>query len=253
MGEGSVATPAWRVERIDFADDFRCCFCHRTIVCGKGCVVVDDNGNEGFCGSVCATKPQNVTNPKEKIPDLTRGATDTRSGEEGEVKPPATKRRNVGARVAYGGREKAREYLLLRGKKLASIKSVRWPKLLPILERYEQNKEISEADYQYLQFLMNHPDHPEFSLRNLQAVYSCHFWIEKFVRKNIREKDISFVSSVQQYLHRNLVLSDKQIDGLNKWFTHSVGERLRLQHGMFDIEAPCTQKETLATDGQDGS
>jgi hypothetical protein len=154
------------------------------VVCGKGCVVVDETGNEKFCGPVCASKPKNVLNPKEKVPDLTRGATDVHSAEDGDTKPRATTRRPAGSRAAYGEKEKAREYLLLRGKKLASIRSIRWPKLQPILDRYEQDGEISEPHYQYLQFLMSHPDHPELSLKNLEAVYSCNFWIEKFIRKN---------------------------------------------------------------------
>lgn len=210
----------YSVIRIDFTERCQCVFCSRKITSGKGYVVVNEKGEEAFCGPVCAKDKNNVINPGARIPDLTKGAIDA------EERENSRKGRNMG----IGDRPKLDEeiekqnaiaYLLLRMEKLKDFPGVHYKKLDPIFMKYKANN-LLEEDYNFLKILMKGEKRPEFSYKNLQAIYACNFWIDKFIKNN-SNTDISFVKSLRKYLHEHLRLTEKQIEGLNKWFDRADG------------------------------
>lgn len=125
-------------------------------------------------------------------------------------------------------------YLLLRVEKLKHFKKIKYRKLDVVYERYK-NSGLTDSDYAFLNRLVDAKDFPEYSLKNLQAIYACDFWINQFI-KNECNRDLTFVDGCRSYLHRKLALTPSQITGLNSWFDNSNGRRMvRLKSNSFVI------------------
>lgn len=230
----------WRVVRIDFTERCACVFGSKThyITSGKGYVVVDVDGNEKFSGPNCARNPDFVVNPNENVPDLTKGCLEP-EGEDSGPKinvPPEGTGRATKAPIVMSDRckQNAVAYLILRVEKLKHFKKIKYQKLDVLYERYN-NSDLTDSDYYFLNRLVDAKDFPEYSLKNLQAIYACDFWINQFI-KNERNKDLTYVESCRSYLHRKLALTPSQIIGLNNWFDNSNGRKMvRLKSDFFVI------------------
>lgn len=216
------AQPSYRLLRIDFTDDQACAFCPNRLTTGIGRVLVDDAGNEVFAGPVCAKK--HARNAGEKVPDLTLASFEPDSGK--AAPSPGTKRRApAGPRAPRvsdeeAQRQRAISYLLLRAEKLAAYKGMCFGRLQEVYVRYRA-RGLSANDQTYLQNLMAkvERERPEYGYANLQALYACHFWIERF----LAEEDSDFIRGLRHYLRSNLHLKPAQIAGLNKWFERREG------------------------------
>lgn len=206
--------------RIDFYSGEKCDVCPRPLTSGKARVLVDEAGNELFVGPVCAQKK--ATNGKGKVPDLTMAALDPEAvsaggnsaGKPGSSNGPAT------SQIDNSDRLKAESYLLLRTEKLVNYSGMSYGKLADLHRRYLING-LSDDDVKYLLNLMAKVknDRPEYSYKNLQAIYACDFWIQRFLAKDASD----FILSLKAYLHAHLALTPGQIDGLNKWFKNKPG------------------------------
>ncbi|MCW9696139.1 hypothetical protein [Proteus mirabilis] len=231
----------WKVVRIDFNERCACVFGSKThyITSGKGYVVVDNEGNERFSGPNCARNPDYVSNPEEKVPDLTKGCLEPDSEDDGAAPSSRLKGNNGKVRVASTidehSKQNAIAYLLLRVQKLQSIPKIKYSKLDAIYRRY-QLASLTDNDFIFLYKLIDSNSFPEYSLKNLQAFYACEFWINQFIQDN-QEKDLSYVESLRSYLHAKLALTPSQITGLNKWFDNTNGRKMvRLKPNPFAID-----------------
>lgn len=216
------AQPSYRLLRIDFTDDQACAFCPNRLTTGIGRVLVDDAGNEVFAGPVCAKK--NARNAGEKVPNLTLASLEPEaakptptspSGDKALAKPRAPRVSDEEVQ-----RQHAISYLLLRAEKLSAYKGMCFGRLQEVYERYRA-RGLSENDQTYLQNLMAkvERERPEYSYANLQALYACHFWIERF----LGQENSDFIRGLRHYLRSNLYLKPAQIEGLNKWFERREG------------------------------
>jgi hypothetical protein len=212
--------------RVDFSTNDECHFCDNRLRSGKVHILVDEEGREVQAGPICAKN--HSTNPKEKIPDLTAAALE---GDE----PELTRRGPGGQTAAVGGsggntngtandeelqRRVAESYLLLRVEKLQNFRGMKFGPLVKLDEKLRKSG-LDVGDYSYLQNLMAKVkiERPEFSIKNLQAIYACNYWINYFLAKESSD----FISDLKSSLHRDLALSPGQVEGLNKWFKNRPG------------------------------
>lgn len=216
------AQPSYRLLRIDFTDDQACAFCPNRLTTGIGRVLLDDAGNEVFAGPVCAKK--HARNAGEKVPDLTLASVEPDSGKRA-ASPGAKRKVSAEPRVSrvsdeQAQRQRAIGYLLLRAEKLAAYKGMCFGRLQEVYERYRA-RGLSANDEAYLLNLMAkvERERPEYGYANLQALYACHFWIERF----LGEEDSDFIRGLRHYLRTHLYLKPTQIAGLNKWFERREG------------------------------
>lgn len=212
----------WTVIRIDFTEKCVCIFGEKKhyITSGKAYVVVNEQGVEAFCGPQCAKNPNYVKNPDEKVPDLTKGCLDIDIKDQNastctnpnNKKPASTNKQEL-------NHNKAIAYLLLRVQKLSHYPQIRYAKLDDIYNRYISNQ-IADNDIIFLLKLIESPNYPEYSYKNLQAIYACDFWINQFLRENT-DKNTTFIESIKKYLFDKLALTPSQIEGLNSWFDNT--------------------------------
>lgn len=209
--------------RVDFSTDDECHFCDNRLRSGKVRILVDNEGREVQAGPICAKK--HSTNPKGKIPDLTAAALEGDEPELTQYGPggQATAASGGGRSTAYNEevqRRIAECYLLLRVEKLEDFRGMRYEPLVKLAEKLRSSG-LEGADYRYLNNLMAKVQtaRPEFSSKNLQAIYACNYWINYFLSQESSE----FISSLKSSLHRDLALTLGQVEGLNKWFKNRTG------------------------------
>ncbi len=212
--------------RVDFSVNDECHFCDNRLRSGKVSILVNDEGCEVQAGPVCAKK--HSVNPKEKIPDLTAAAFD---GDE----PELTRGEQSGQTTAASGSSRAHGdttnkeetqrrlaecYLLLRVEKLGDFRGMKLETLVKLAEKLRVAG-LADDDYSYLKNLMAKVKtvRPEFSIKNLQAIYACNYWINYFLAKESSD----FISDLKRSLNRDLALTPGQIEGLNKWFKNRPG------------------------------
>ncbi|APC19576.1 hypothetical protein BLL42_28090 (plasmid) [Pseudomonas frederiksbergensis] len=213
--------------RVDFSTNDECNFCGNRLRSGKVRILVDDEGREVQAGPVCAKN--NSVNPKEKIPDLTAAAFEgdepelTRGGPGGQ----ATAAASVIGEVSRGATNKeeiqrrmAECYLLLRVEKLGDFRDMKFERLVTLAEKL-RGAVLADGDYRYLNNLMAKVQtvRPEVSIKNLQAIYACNYWINYFLAKESSD----FISDLKRSLHRDLALTPGQVEALNKWFKNRPG------------------------------
>lgn len=212
--------------RVDFSTNDECHFCDNRLRSGKVRILVDDEGREVQAGPICAKK--HSTNPKEKIPDLTAAAFDgdeaelTRGGPGGQATAASG---SGGTHDSTANNEEMQRriaecYLLLRVEKLEGFRGMKYEPLVKLAEKL-RGSGLEGGDYSYLNNLMAkvQTDRPEFSIKNLQAIYACNYWINYF----LAQESSDFISNLKSSLHRDLALTPGQVDGLNKWFKNRPG------------------------------
>lgn len=218
----------WTIIRIDFTEKCICIFGNKKhyITCGKGYVVVNNEGNEAFCGPQCAKNPKYVVNPNERVPDLTKGCLEIDVKEQTTSKHITTSNNQLPSQINNQelDREKAIAYLLLRVEKLNHYPKIKYNKLNDIYRRYLSNT-LTSTDIRFLSKLVISSDYPEYSYQNLQAIYACDFWINQFLNQNIN-KDLLFMKNIKNYLRKKLALTTEQIKGLNSWFDNTKGNKI---------------------------
>ncbi len=94
-----------------------------------------------------------------------------------------------GSSRAHGGiinkeetqRRLAECYLLLRVEKLGDFRGMKLDTLVKLAEKLRMAG-LADDDYSYLKNLMAKVKtvRPEFSIKNLQAIYACNYWINYF-------------------------------------------------------------------------
>lgn len=211
---------------VDFSTNDECHFCENRLRSGKVHILVDEKGLEVQAGPVCAKK--HSTNPKEKIADLTAAAFEgdepelTRGGLGGQA---AVVSGSVGTRNSTTSNEEwqrriAECYLVLRVEKLKDFRGMNYEPLVKLVQKLRESG-LEVDDYRYLHNLMAkvHAARPEFSIKNLQAIYACNYWINSF----LAQESSDFISDLKRSLHRDLALSPVQVEGLNKWFKNRRG------------------------------
>ncbi len=219
---------AWTLIRIDFTETCECIFGEKKhyITCGKGYVVVNNEGIEAFCGPQCAKNSKYVTNPNEKVPDFTKGCLviDVKEQTQSTFNPHSDDKSPSQINNQKSDYIKAISYLLLRVEKLKHYPQMRYKKLSDIYGKYLSGQ-LDNIDINFLLMLGESSIYPEFSYQNLQAIYACDFWINQFLKQNAN-KDTSFVKEIKSYLVANLALTPSQIKGLNRWFDNTEGKKI---------------------------
>lgn len=212
------------IARIDFSDDKKCNFCTQPLTSGKVRILRDEHGREVQAGPVCAKK--HATPPTGPIPDLTTAALEPDS--EVELGTGATGTRTATKTTGSAGMDAdlkkqriAVGYLLLRAEKLKHFRGMSIERITKLHEQF-QTVGLTEDCYKYLSNLMAkvQKDHPAYSLRNLQAIYACSFWIDRLLQ---RENKAEYITSLKQYLEKRLALTPGQIEGLNKFLSREPG------------------------------
>lgn len=212
--------------RVDFSTNDECHFCDNRLRSGKVRILVDDDGREVQAGPVCAKN--NSVNPKGRIPDLTAAAFEgdepelTGGGSGGQVTAAS------GSGRAHDGTTDKEEmqhrlaecYLLLRVEKLDDFRGMKLDALVKLAEKL-RGAGLTVGDYRYLNNLMVKVQtaRPEFSIKNLQAIYACNYWINHFLARESSD----FISDLKRSLHRDLALTPGQVEALNKWFNNRPG------------------------------
>lgn len=209
--------------RIDFSEDPNCKWCRAkgTLKTGIVRILIDEHGTEVQAGPTCAKK--HAINPDERVPDLTKATLELEQNEPDEVPNDGG---NAGGGRSVGGTGQARTeqqeklrrdravcYLLLRAEKLVGFKNVSTDSLSEAYVRYLADQ-LSPADIDMLEKMMTstRTKWPEMSLKNLQAVYACHYWIERFLEQESKP----FILDLHSFLKTHLRLSALQVERLNE-------------------------------------
>lgn len=224
---------SWTVVRYDFTKKVECRLGLKKhyITSGKGFVIRNENGEEAFCGPVCASNPLYVTNPNEKVPDITMGC--SIFNESGQIVVSEVVRGSANQKNDEEINEKnaAIAYLTLRCNKLAHIKGIKYNALNAIYSEYLKDNDLSESDVDFVSYVMNNDDFQKYTYKNLLGIYACDYWINYFIECN---DNIKYVERVRATLHKNLFLEKEQITKLNNWFRYSDGkEIMKLKENLF--------------------
>ncbi|WP_313025458.1 hypothetical protein [Pseudomonas lopnurensis] len=238
--------------RVDFSTNDECHFCDNKLRSGKVRILVDDEGREVQAGPVCAQK--HSVNPKEKIPDLTAAAFEGDEPEltqAGQGDQPAGTGWRGGARSSAGTadqeerqRRLAECYLLLRVEKLGNFRGMKLERLVQLAEKLRDSG-LELDDYRYLGNLMAKVGtaRPEYTFKNLQAIYACSYWIDYFLAK----ESADFISDLQRSLRKELALTPGQVIGLNKWFKNRSG-MLSIKPDAFAFDPAERRKQARKTE-----
>lgn len=236
----------WTKIRIDFTETVKCEFCNRKITSGKGIIIKNELGELSFSGPTCAQNRNgnNVANPQEKIIDITKGCV---------LQELESKSTSTGITVAhikteddnftsqedsdvhnYLDNNAVKAYLTLRFEKLSHIVAIpKATKLTAIYSNYINTGNISSEDENYIRMTMYSDKFPLFTYKNLQSVYAAEYWLNSFIENN-KDKDLSFIQSNLNQLRSKLYLTQKQIDGINKWFAYSERKQIKLKNDAFE-------------------
>ena len=223
---------SWKKIRIDFTSTVKCQFCPRHITSGKAVVVQHDSGIFSYAGPSCAKDPRKVTNPKEKILDVTKGCVEEHISSEKQVKLNAVKDEELPTSLDfddYFDEKAAKAYLVLRFEKLShipKISDIKSEKLNSIYEKYINEDKISPEDEKYLNMVMYGNKQPKFTYKSLQSLYAIDFWLNVFLRGKPAHK---FITSLLEQLHNKLSLSPNQINKINECFSEINGIKVKLK------------------------
>lgn len=236
----------WTKIRIDFTETVQCEFCSRKITSGKGIVIKNENGDISFSGPNCAQNRngKNVSNPNEKIVDITKGCILQ------ELMPIRSDRgmATVNIRIDednftqlndidvhnYHDINAVKAYFTLRFEKLGHINAIpKAKKLVEIYNTYISEGKILNKDESYIKMIMYGDKYPRYSYKNLQSVYAADYWLVLFIENN-NGKDLTFIESTLHHLRTKLFLTKKQIIGINNWFSHSEGRKVKLKENAFE-------------------
>ncbi|MUK76561.1 hypothetical protein GNP84_06530 [Aliivibrio fischeri] len=224
---------SWTVIRYDFTDKVECRLGTKKhyVTSGKGFVIRNENGEEAFCGPVCASNPLFVTNPNDKVPDITMGC--GVFTESGRAIEQGTDRGSTNQKADKKIDEKnaAIAYLTLRCNKLAHIRGVKYNALNAIYDEYLKENDLSESDVDFISYVMGNDDFQKYTYKNLLGVYACDYWINYFIENN---DNIKYVEKVRAVLHKDLFLEKTQIVKLNNWFRYSDGKKImKIKENLF--------------------
>lgn len=232
--------------RVDFSTNDECHFCHNKLRSGKVHILGSDDESEVQAGPVCAKN--NSINPKEKIPDLTAAAfegDEPELGLDGLPEKEAVKNANSRVRVGAVNKKDAQHrvaecYLLLRVEKLEGFRGMKYDPLVKLRDKL-RGAGLADNDYDHLDNLIAKVNvtYPEFSIKNLYAIYACNYWINYFLAK----ENSDFISDLQRSLHRDLALTPAQVEGLNKWFKNRSG-MLSIKPDAFAFDPSERRKKT---------
>lgn len=214
------------IDRVDFTDSLRCCFCKRPLPLGIAHIVIADDQTEVAAGPACARKQAKGAG----FPNFTRGAHYT----EEQIEPadgPIARRRSDDSdedRHAETERIRAITYLRLRQEKMNEFASVRYEALEPIYQRHRSGV-LSADDIARVGRLMVVVEqrHPLLSLAALQTAYAYHKLLQRGAEKIPSEEKRRYLLSLDEYLRANLRLTPAQIEGANRWLERLGQVRLR--------------------------
>ncbi|MCI5764958.1 hypothetical protein [Actinobacillus porcinus] len=231
----------WKKIRIDFTDTVKCQFCSRLITSGKAIVVQDEFGTLSFSGPYCAQNKngQNVVNPKEKLIDITKGCLLHEPTKNDKTDKPIDVEQDNFTSIHddevhnYLDSNAVNAYLTLRFGKLSHLNSIiKSQKLNDIYRNYELTGQISLKDENYIRMIMYGDAYPLYTYQNLQAVYAAEYWLQSFIQHN-PGSDLNFIQDTLNQLRRKLILTEKQIMGINNWFKNSDGKMVKLKVNAF--------------------
>ena len=229
---------SWKKIRIDFASNVKCQFCPRHITSGKAVIVQHNSGRLSYAGPSCAKDPNKVSNPKEKIIDVTKGCIEEHTSNKKHTKTEQNTLRDEELPTSldfddYFDEKAAKAYLVLRFEKLSHIPKIsemKSEKLNRIYEKYINEDQISPEDEKYLNVVMYGKKQPKFTYKFLQSLYAIDFWLNVFLRE---KPDHKFITSLLEQLHNRLSLSPNQINKINECFSEINGIKVKLKANSF--------------------
>lgn len=203
-----------------------CFYCNRKLKSLKAYVLEDiETGNNIFVGPSCIKEFVSKDYNLSLIPDLTkytevlnpRGKkeNDTDDDEKIRIQKQST------LEQIEKDHKKAIEYLELREDKLAESYNTSYGILNEYYQLYLNDKILEPNTIKHiLNIEKNAPE--KFKLINLQMCYNYSFWIKVGIRQLDNEASI-FLKSIEKHLQKNLTITDKQKEGVNKWLENLTG------------------------------
>jgi hypothetical protein len=195
---------------IDFMTDEQCVFCDSGRTLKKGIVLRNLETKELVVSSTsCFDKHIiKISNPKEVIPNLTKGV----------IGKPSESYKN--SDNTQGGKTSHQisnlEYLILRQEKLSHIKGIKYDGIQDIYDSYKKDFKISETeDFRLNKFIESTIEKfPDYSPRNLQKLYASLFWLKYAIDKQRNEKSKKFLQDIHDKYQKSRKLSRKQVDSV---------------------------------------
>lgn len=193
-------------DRIDYTTRAVCdAGCGKALTRGIAYIVVDENGNELHCGSVCAENKVGSVKPKD-LPNITlsepSGDVGSSSGQNGK-----------GSSDVPSIKKEALEYLLLRYH-FNDCKKVYHKN---IQDWYDRKASLTDDDYQYIINTKNKlKGNNLLSSIFLKRVLKAEHELRMKAKKSPKSKEfmLSMVERIQKYMS----LTEAQKNGIKKWF-----------------------------------
>lgn len=199
------------------------CGTGRKLSSGTAYYMQDENGLIHYGGRHCAE--MHGTNDIKDVPDLTKSLVSLASPHSGT---------GTGTKADTESSEQKKSlaiaYLLLREELLHDFNikniSISCKTLRNYYNTYQQTGDLSNKEVNHILNIELHATNKinkRLSLKNLSTCHAYNF-ILKRVRSILNNKNnkqgILFVDSLQEFLHSNCYLSQKQIHGLNQWIQY---------------------------------
>lgn len=193
-------------DRIDYTTKAVCdAGCGKALTRGIAYIVVDENGNELHCGSVCAENKVGSPKPKD-LPNITLNEP---SGDAGS----SSSQNGAVSSDVHSIKKEALEYLLLRYHFNDCSKVYH----KNIQDWYDRKSSLTDDEY-------NHIVNTKKKLHG-QKLLSAMFLkkvlkIEHELRLKIKDSPNAkeFMLSIIAKIHKDMSLSEKQNKGVKKWF-----------------------------------
>lgn len=236
---------AYRVDRYDFVEGTHPChFCHRQVTIGMAHIVKDDEANEFVSGPSCAknSSRDNVINPKEKVPNFTKGifkeSSPTTSGPLGGTGGLGTPNGNAdegddGASALL--EDKALEYLRLRIEKLKiqGFRGADHSTLATYYQEWQSTGSLSENTRNRLINISSSQKckNERFHLERLLKCYATATYLTRLLAHETEIRAIDTVKGIQRSLLTNYHLTDfqiKTIESIGKAMQDPIIASLRL-------------------------
>ncbi|WP_141400362.1 hypothetical protein [Magnetospirillum sp. 15-1] len=209
--------------RKDFAFDVQChAKCGHTLKSNVATILCDEHGTEYPFGPTCARNHLDEDGAAQlrRIPDFTKAA----PGQDREGgKRVDGEHSGGGVRDDEAAKfKRIVTYMLLRQERLAHIPGAQLDVLGQYHAAYLEEGALSDDAVRHIGNIEKKTAGGRYGYNNLQTVYAFDRCIERAIR-GIPEDRRSFVGDILRYLRDNLYLTQKQIDGLDKWLKRIDG------------------------------
>ena len=207
----------------DFVFDARCHECSQPLKSNVATILKDENGKEHPFGPACAENLVGSVNHSflKQIPDFTKA---TLSQEAGAHSSKKCGNKNHSQRAFLSKADMALmrsiTYLLLRQRKLSHIPKVSYEQFSDYANVYKDTGTLPQNAVAHINNLEKKQSGDKYGFNNLQAVYAYDCCIIRAITKITNVNGQEFLENIQDFLRRNLYLTQGQVQAVENWLQY---------------------------------